>query len=78
MWRWVLTHILGVLNTDPTDLKLLNKQIVWTGLGSSLISQFGFVTGDGLISEDGRTLFDIGYFGSTLDAFANPTAARMI
>jgi Ca2+-binding RTX toxin-like protein len=69
-------HAGTVVSETPQDVKLVNKQIVWDDVTKGTIDQLGFVTGDSLISEDGRSLVEIGYFGATLDDFGNPTASN--
>ena len=60
-----------VVNAEPDDLKLVNKQIVWSGVAKTDVVDLVANVNDGLISEDGRTLFEIGYFGPERDAFGN-------
>ena len=60
-----------VVNAQPDDLKLVNKQIVWSGVEKGDVENLVANAEDGLISEDGRTLFEIGYFGPARDTFGN-------
>ncbi|MDG1413634.1 MAG: hypothetical protein P8Q89_05975, partial [Alphaproteobacteria bacterium] len=51
------------------DIKRSNKQVVWQKVDPAYANHTGFVTGDSLVSTNGRALFEIGYIGQARDEF---------